>query len=78
MNPPRKLRCKYASELRFEPLFRIRGVDDKLRLLKPVEHAGDIRRQRHVNRQHLRGVLTNMVDCGVRPSKIVTMRREQR
>src|SRR5882724_5857649 len=53
------------------------SIDDELRLLKAVEHADDTRRYQKCEPAPLREVFTIMLDCGMRPSEVVTMRREQ-
>jgi len=53
------------------------SIDDELRLLKAVEYADDTRRYPKCEPAPLREVFTIMLDCGMRPSEVVTMRREQ-
>jgi integrase len=53
------------------------SINDELRLLKAIEHADDTRRYRKCQPAPLREVFTIMLDCGMRPIEVVTMRWEQ-
>jgi integrase len=65
-----KIRLLYAP--RRESMI---SIDDELRLLKAIEHADDTRRYQKCEPAPLREVFTILLDCGMRPNEVVTMRR---
>ncbi len=52
------------------------SINDEFRLLKAIDHADEFRRYKHATTAPLREVLTIMLDCGMRPGEIVSMRWE--
>jgi integrase len=52
------------------------STDDELRLLRAIEHANETRRYKKREPAPLYEVLMIMLDCGMRPSEVVGMRRE--